>query len=106
MKASIPAVEISHDRDARRRGRPNGKGRSLHIIDRANMRSELFINPVLVALCKEVQIKIPKCREKRIRIEILASLTVTEGGAQLIAKDPFAAWNKHFEKALRRDQFH
>jgi hypothetical protein len=60
MTPSIPIVEITDDTHPLRIRGPHRKASALHAILRQNVRAELLINVVMIALTEQVKIKIGK----------------------------------------------
>jgi|GEM_PF-4384950 len=66
--AAVPSVEVADERDLRRIGSPHGKTHALHALVCAHMGSKFIVNPVLVALAKQIEIVRAQRRQKRIRV--------------------------------------
>ena len=64
----IPVIEIADHADPLGVGRPDREAGAGHTIDGAQLGPELVINPALVPLPEQEQIRIPQRRQERIRV--------------------------------------
>src|SRR5690242_17015841 len=67
--ATIPPVEVTHNTDALRIGRPNGKMRATYTAHFAEMRAELLILLVVRALGRQMQVVVRQQRRECVCIE-------------------------------------
>ncbi len=103
--ASVPTIEVSHQRNPQRRRRPYREGHAGNPADHPRLRPEFLVDPVLVALVEKIQILRSEGGKETIGIMELPRLAVRVGGTQPVGKDPGSFRNEALEKPLRREQF-
>ena len=88
MASPVPAVEIADHADALRVGRPDGEAGARHAVDRAQLRAELVVNPPLVALAEQVQVRLAQRRQERIRVARASDVFALIRDDQIVGIDP------------------
>ncbi len=78
MVAPVPAVEIADHRHPLRRGRPYRERHSGNAVQGPQVRPELGVNAMFVALVEEIKVLVAERGQERIRIKELADLTAVE----------------------------
>ena len=68
VHAAVPAVEIADDADPPGVGRPDGEGAAAHAADLLEVRAELVVEAVVIALGEEVQVEFAQDRPEGIRV--------------------------------------
>ena len=71
MPASVPLVEIADGGDAAGVRGPDGEGRAGDAVDDLEVRAELVVEVVVVALAEEVEVEFAQRRQEGIRIAAL-----------------------------------
>jgi hypothetical protein len=87
LGASVPEVMVAHDRDPASGGRPDGEGDAADAIERADVRTEFIMGPVVVAFAEEEKVVFRDRRKETIRVVDVAPDAVGVGHAEAIAEE-------------------
>jgi hypothetical protein len=105
METTVPLVEIPHQRDTGRARGPDGEGGAAHTVDLAEMRAELLVGAMFIALIEQVQVLVAERGQEGIGIVELPDLARVVGDAQLVAERRLALRQEALEEALGCDRF-
>ena len=98
-------VEIAHDADPLRVGRPNGEVYPSHACHLSDVRAQLFVLQVMRALCDQVQVEVGQQRREGIRIVDSFVRAVPVAEVQAIrsrgGQDPIGVGNYGLEETVR-----
>ena len=95
----VPIVEIADHADALGVGRPDREAGAGHPVDRAQLRPELVVNPALVPLAEEEQIRLAQRRQEGIRVARAADAALLIGDDQVISINAVRLGGDAFEEA-------
>ena len=104
MATTIPIIEIRHDTDPPRIGRPDGKAHTIHrmasLTDGQGMRAEHLKWPKMTALAEKIQILIAQLRTKAECISVNAAFAGRPLHLQAIIEALAAPRDYPFEQAI------
>ena len=106
MIPAVPPVEIADDRHPLGGRRPDRKRHARHAVDHPNMRPQLLVNPVFIALVEQIHVLFAERGQEGIRIVPLPDSTGVELDPQLVAEDLLRPRDEDFEQTLRRQLLH
>ena len=98
--AAVPTVEITDDGNAAGRRRPNRKRNPANTVDFAYVRTELFVNAVVIALVNQIQIAFRNRRPKRIAVGHFGDLSRVVFNDESVGKNFLIAREPRFEKSV------
>ncbi len=84
MPPRVPEIEVADHADALRIRREHDEGHAVDAVERARMRAELVIEPLVGAFTEQIEIEVGEHRREPIGVLELDDI-VAEFGAQLIA---------------------
>jgi hypothetical protein len=87
VKPPVPLVEIAHHAHPPGVGGPKGERRAGHAVHGLQLRAQLGIDPLLVALIKQIEVGFAQRREKGVRVPRLAGAALAVGDDQVVGID-------------------
>ena len=106
MSAAVPQVEITHNADCFRIGRPNGKGCAFYTLMGHQSAAHFFINFIMSTGTKQMSVQIGESGLEGIGIVIAPCIAAVIGIFQLVTEPFFSVFNDHFKETALMYQFH
>ena len=98
VAAPVPVVEIADHADALSVGRPYREAGARHAVNRAQLGAQLVINPALVPLAEQEQVRLAQRRQERIRVAGAAHAPLLIGDDQVVGVNAVGLGGDAFEE--------
>ena len=103
VQAPVPRVEVAHDADRPRGGRPHREGRPRHAVDLPDVRAQAAVEVLVAALARQVQVHLAQRRHKRVRVGERVGVAGRVGDLELVAHRQLRVLDDALEQAVAVD---
>ena len=94
VHAAVPPVEVAHDADALRRGRPHREMHAARVPQRDHVRAELLVRPQVPALAEQVHVEVGQHAAEVVGIAALHGDAAREVRRRRGNPPPRATWRR------------